>query len=190
MLLVELGGDTVGQPDLVGRIVERAGRPHRPVHEILAGILGVGVAVEHVGHGELAGLQRQPVDVDLAGELAWTAGQLFLLAAEAEGLAQKQARRVVMRIGEVGFLRFAAGKARCADRVVQAEALQQFGIVIDLAAFPEPCVEIEAVAPGRLCLARRRKTVRAGVGRTEARIALGQIGGLAVNFPAVGFGIG
>ena len=190
LLLIKFGSGAVGQPDLVGRVVERARRPHRPVHEILAGVLGIGVAVEDIGDGEFAGLDRQPRDIGLAGELTRSAGQLFLLAAEAKGLTQEQPRRVVVRIGEVGFLRFAARKAGGADGVVQAESLQQFRIEIDLAALPEPCVQEQAVAPGRLCLRRRRKTVGAGVGRAERRIALRQISRLAVDFPAVGFRIG
>ena len=190
LFLVELGGGAVGQADLVGGIVECAGRPHRPVHEILAGVLGVGVAVENIDDGEFAGLQRQPRDVHLAGELGRPAGQFFLLAAEAEGLAHEQPRGVVMRVGEVGFLRLAARKARGADGVVQAKSLQQFGIVIDLAALPEPRVQKQAVAPGRLRLRRRRQAVGAGIGRTKRRIALRQVGGLAVDFPAIGFRIG
>src|SRR6185436_14866632 len=65
-----------------------------------------------------------------------------------------------------------------------------FGVVVDLAAFPEPCVQIKAVAPGGLCLPCRRQAVGAGIGRAECRIALTQIGALAVDLPAVGFGIG
>ena len=41
-------GMTVGEPELVGGIVEGAGRPDRPVDEILAGVLGVSVAVKDV----------------------------------------------------------------------------------------------------------------------------------------------
>ena len=95
-----------------------------------------------------------------------------------------------MRVGEVRLLRLAAGKSGEADGVAQAKALQQFGIVVDLAAFPEPGVQIEAVAPGGLRLPRGRQAVGAGIGRAECRIALTQIGGLAVDFPAIGFGIG
>ena len=152
LLLVELGGDAVGEPEPVGGIIEGAGRPDRPVHEILAGVLGVGIAVKDIAHRELAGLQRQPVDVDLARELLLSAGKLLLLAAESEGLAHEQPRGVVVRVGEVRLLRLAAGKSGETDGVAQAEPLQQFGIVIDLAAFPEPGVQIKAVAPGGLCL--------------------------------------
>ena len=59
-------------------------------------------------------------------------------------------------------MRFAARKSGDADRVAQSKSLQQFGIVIDLAALPEPGVEIEAVAPGRLRLRRRGQAVGAG----------------------------
>ena len=95
-----------------------------------------------------------------------------------------------MRIGKVGFLRLAAREASDADGIAKAETLQQFGVVIDLAAVPEPRVQKQAVAPGRLILRGRTQAVGAAVGRAERRIALAEIGGLAVNLPAVGFGIG
>ena len=190
LLLVQFSGRAIGQADLVGGIVEGARRPHRPVHEVLARVLGVGVAVEHVDARRTCRPARQPRDVDLARELQRSAGEFFLLAAEAKGLAQEQPRGVVVRVGEVGLLRLAIGEAAEADGVVQTKALQQFGIVIDLAAFPEPRVEIEAVAPGRLRLRRRRQAVGAAIGRAKCRIALRQIGGLAVDLPAVGFGVG
>ena len=95
-----------------------------------------------------------------------------------------------MRIGKIRFLRLAAGETGEADGVVQAKSLQQFRIVIDLAALPEPRVEKQAVAPGRLRLPRRGEAVWAGIERAEGGIALSQIGGLAVDFPAVGFRIG
>jgi len=94
-----------------------------------------------------------------------------------------------MRIREVRLLRLAVGKAGEPDRVVEAEALQEFGIVIDLPAVPEPRIEIEAVAPGLLQLWRGRQTVGTGIGRAERGMPLRQEGGLTVDFPAVGFGV-
>src|SRR5262249_19324822 len=92
--------------------------------------------------------------------------------------------------GEARFLRLPVRKSAGADGVIEAEALQQFGIVVDFAAVPEPRVEIEAVAPGLLQLWRGRQAVRAAIGRMKAGIALRQEGRLAVDFPAVGLGIG
>src|SRR5262249_40037096 len=146
-------------------------------------------AVKYVDNRELSRLHCQPVDVDLAGELQLATWKLFLFAAEAKGLAHEQARRVEVRVGEIRLLRLAVCEATGARGVVQAKSLEQFRIEIDLAAFPEPRVEIEAVAPGRFRLRRRRQAVGAAIGRVECRIALRQIGGLAVNFPAVGFSV-
>src|SRR5260370_27482212 len=95
-----------------------------------------------------------------------------------------------MGVWEAGLLDFAAGESRCAGRIVESKSLQECGVVVDLAALPEPCVEIEAVAPGLLKLRRRRQAVRAAIGRVECGITLRQEGRLAVDFPAVGFGIG
>ena len=44
--IVQLGADAIGQADLVRRVVEGAGRPDRPVHEIDAPVLGIVVGVE------------------------------------------------------------------------------------------------------------------------------------------------
>ncbi len=94
-----------------------------------------------------------------------------------------------MRVGEVGFLRLAARKSRDPDGVVQSKSLQQFGVVIDLAAFPEPRVQKQAVAPGLLKLRRRRQAVGTRIGRVKRRITLRQERGLPMDFPAIGFRI-
>ena len=57
-----------------------------------------------------------------------------------------------MRIGKIGFLRFAARKPARSNRVAQAETLQQLGIVVEFAALPQAHIEEQAVAPGRLGL--------------------------------------
>jgi len=59
-----------------------------------------------------------------------------MLAAESQRLAQEQARRVVARIWKIRLLGFAVRKAGGARGVMQAEALQQLRIIIELAALP------------------------------------------------------
>src|SRR5207245_2179192 len=80
-------------------------------------------------------------------------------------------------------------KSRHPDGVVQSKSLQQFGVVIDLAAFPEPRVQEQAIAPGLLKLRRRRQAVWTRIGRMKRRISLRQERRLAVDFPAIGFRI-
>ena len=101
MFLIELRCYTVGEPELVRGIVECSGRPDRPVHEVLAAILGVAVPVKDIDDRKLAGLQRQTGYIGLAGELHGSTGQVFLFTAEPESLAHKQARGVVVRVGKV-----------------------------------------------------------------------------------------
>ena len=96
--------------------------------------------------------------------MAVAALDLFLLAAEPKGLPKKQARGAVARIWKIRLLRFAVGKAGGARRVVQAEALQQFGIVVELAALPQPQAEKRAGGKGRSGLRPRRKAVFAEIG--------------------------
>src|SRR3974377_1504533 len=55
-LLIEIDHPTVGKPDSIGGIIERAGGPYRPVHEIGARVLCIFVVVENVMHGKLADL--------------------------------------------------------------------------------------------------------------------------------------
>jgi hypothetical protein len=81
VFLIELSHRAIGQPDLVGGIVEGAGGPDRPVHEIGARVHGVGVVVEDVMDGEFSDLDGEPRYVALLGHLAVRAFDRFLLAA-------------------------------------------------------------------------------------------------------------
>src|SRR3954454_11453061 len=94
-----------------------------------------------------------------------------------------------MRIGEVRFLRFSVRESAGSRGIVESKSLQQFGVVIELAAVPQPRVEVQAVAPRLLRLRRGRKAVGSAIWRTKAWITLRQIGGLAVDFPTSGFRI-
>src|SRR5262249_2865436 len=98
IFLIELGHRAIAEPDPVGWIVEGAGRPDRPVHEIRARVHGVGVGIEDVVDRESADLNGDPRDVALACHLAVAALDGFLLAAEPERLPQEQARRAVTGI--------------------------------------------------------------------------------------------
>jgi hypothetical protein len=96
--------------------------------------------------------------------LSVAALDFFLLPAEPERLPQKQARGGVARIWKIRLLRFAIRKAGGARGVVQAEALQQLGIVVELAALPQPQAEKRAGGKGRSGLRPRRKAVLAEIG--------------------------
>ena len=183
VFLVKIRHRAVGQPEPVRRIVERARRPDRPVEEILARIVGVRIRVENVVHRELADLDAQAGHVALAGHLAVVALDRFLLTAKSECMTQEQARGVVARIRKVRLLRFAVRETARARRAVEAEALQQFGIVIDLAAVPDAHAEKYARGPRRFRLRPRRETVGAVIRRTECRIPLENVGRLTVQLP-------
>src|SRR5262249_29593987 len=147
------------------------------------------VDIEHVVDSEPADLNGEPRYVLLAGQLAVAALDGLLLAAELEGLAQEQARRAVVRVWEIRLLRLAVGKPSGAGGVVQAEALQQLGIVIELAAVPEPQGEKGAHGPGISRLRPGREAVLAEVGRAEGRVALLDERGLPVNLPIIELGL-
>src|SRR5262249_15133510 len=173
----------VAEPDPVGGIVEGAGRPDRPVHEILARVHGVGVGVEDVVDRESADLDGHPRDIALAGHLAVVALDGFLLAAEPERLPQKQARRAVAGIWKLRFLGFTVGEAGGAGRVVQPEALQKLWIVVELAPVPQLEAKKGAGGPRRSGLRPGRKAVDAEARRVKWRVGLRGVSGLSFACP-------
>ena len=153
-----------GVADAVGGIVEGAGRPDRPVEEVEARVVRVGVVVEDVLDGIAAGLDRDARYVALAGELKVVALDLLALAALPDGLAQEQARRRVARVGEVA-LRLAVGKAAGAVRLGEAGTLQYLGVVVELAALPQAHADGGRHCRGLAALAAERQALRAVIGR-------------------------
>src|SRR3984893_17009824 len=138
MLAIECDDRAGREPRQIGREVIGAGRPDRPVHEIRARILGVRIAVEKVADGETPDRPRDAVDVALPSELKRAVRNLFLLAAEAECLAEEIALRAELRKLRATLLRFTIRKASQPERSVQAESLGQFRIEVELAALPHP----------------------------------------------------
>ena len=67
-----------------------------------------------------------------------TIRNLFLLAAEAECLAEEIALRAEFRKIRAALLRFTIRKACQPERSVQAESLRQFRVEIQFAAIPQP----------------------------------------------------
>src|SRR5262249_10367410 len=102
-----------------------------------------------------------PRYIALSRHLPIAAFHRLSFSPQSNRLAQKQTRRVVVRIGKVRLLRLAIGIARGARRGVQPEALQQFGIVVELASLPQLDAQERAFGPGISGLRPRRKTVLA-----------------------------
>src|SRR5215470_5002314 len=94
-----------------------------------------------------------------------------------------------MRIGKVGLLRFAVGISGSSRGIVQTEALEKLGIVIELAAVPQAHAKIAADGPRLPRLRPRRKAVRANIGRSKARITLLDVSGLPVHLEGIGYGV-
>ena len=102
----------------------------------------IGVVVEEVADCEATDDQGEAVDVALARELVRTVGDVFLLAAEAEGLLQVIALRTDLGEGRAGFLRFAVREAANPKRVPKAKTLCDFRVEIGFTALPQPAPEI------------------------------------------------
>ena len=108
----------------------------------------IGIGVEDIADGEAADGERDAVDVALAGELVGGVLDVFLLAAETEGLAEEVTLRAEFRIGRAGLLRFAIGESGEPERAVDAEPLSELGIEIELAAVPQPPSDEGGGGPG------------------------------------------
>src|SRR5437588_6533659 len=132
----------------------------------------VRIVVEEIADRKTPDDQRDAIDVPLAGQLVGPVGDVFLLAAETEGLLEIIALRADFRIFGAGLLRFSVRKAREAQRAVETKALRQLRIEIKLAALPQPHAEKCRRRPGGLGLAASGKAVRTRIGRTEGGIGL------------------
>src|SRR6202022_2206842 len=148
-----------------------------------AAMRGVGVAVEKVANGKSPDRQCHAVDVAFSSELKRAVRHLFLLAAEAEGLADEIALRAELRKIRTALLRFTIRKASQPERRVQAESLRQFRIEVELAAVPQPPAEKRIRRPCLSSLAASRNAVETLIGRAHARIPLRNKRGLPVNIP-------
>src|SRR5262249_15272484 len=95
------------------------------------------------------------------------------------------ARVVEPRRHRAGAERLAVGKARDADRAVEAEALVERGRVMERGAVPQAPAERRPEAERLAGALARGEAVVALVGRAEARVALLDVGQLAVQQPAV-----
>ena len=183
ILAVEFDDAAAGIARQVGGEVVGGRRPHRPVHEIGARILGVGIAVEEIADREAADDQRDAVDVALARQLVGGVSDVFLFAAESEGLLEIIALRPEFRECRARLLRFAIGETRKAQRSVQAEALREFRVEIEFAALPQPNTEECRRGPGRAGLSAAGQAVCAGIGRSESGICRRQKGRLRMHVP-------
>src|SRR5262249_49354359 len=76
-----------------------------------------------------------------------------------------------------------------AGRVVQPEALQKLGIVVELAPVPQLEAKKGAGGPRRSGLRPGRKAVDAEVRRVKWRGGLLEVGGLCVELPIGGLGL-
>src|SRR5215467_13433207 len=107
----------------------------------------------------------------------------FLFAAEAEGLSNEQARGVVVRISEAGFLCFAIGKASEAERSAESEPLSQLGRIEDFGALPWSQANKSCHARSVLRLSAASEAVLTFVRRVKAWITLLDVGRLSENLP-------
>ncbi len=165
----------------IGRVVEGAVRHERPVHELGARVGAVLVLVEHVEHAEVAGGQHHAALVDTARQLVEIGVHLFAAAAQSPGLADKRARPVEHRVGARYLGQLAVGRPAQAVQLGERHALGHFRVEVKLRAAPQAQAKIERGAERVALGAVRRQAVGAGVGRAEGRLALPDIGGLAVE---------
>ncbi len=119
----------------------------------------------------------------LPAQLIGGVGDVFLFAAEAKRLAEVIALHAKARKRRAALLRLAIGEAGEAERRVEAEALRQLGIEIELTALPQSPAEERRRCKGLSRLAAAGKAVGAFIGRANPRIGGRDEGGLGVNVP-------
>ncbi|MNX94764.1 hypothetical protein D3C86_1270110 [compost metagenome] len=175
----------------IGRVVERAVRHERPVHELRARVRAVRVLVEHVDHAEVAGGQHHPALVHGAGELVEIRFEFFVPAAQAPGLADKGARAIELRAGAGRLGQLPVRQPAQAVQVRERHALRHFRVEVELGALPEPQAKVER-ARERVALGTLGgQAVLARIRGAEGRLALPDIGGLPVDGErAFGVGLG
>src|ERR1035438_4687866 len=145
--------------------------------------MAVRIVVEKVSDREPADDQGNAIDVAFAFQLIGAVGDIFLFAAETEGLFDVIALRTDFRERGAGLLRLAVRKAGDAERAVEPEALREFRVEIELGPLPEPDTEKGRRRPGFLELSAAGKTVGAGIRRANGGIALRQECGLPMDIP-------
>src|SRR5260370_28172008 len=96
----------------------------------------VSIVVEEIADRKTPDDQGDAIDVALARQLVGPVGDVFLFAAETEGLFEVIALRPDFWIFGAGLLRLAVRKAGEAERAVEAKALRDLGVEVELAALP------------------------------------------------------
>ena len=144
--------------------------------------MGIARGVEHIRDAEFSCRDDDAVGGLRTGKLVDVGVQLLGVAAEIDGLADEGAGNAEVRIAIADLVGLAAGKARQAERVAQAEALIDLGIDPQLRAVPEPPPEVERDVPG-LARSIGIEAVGAAIGRVKGRRVLVDVGGLAVDRP-------
>ena len=187
ILPVQLDHGAAGIAGQVGGEVVGRRTPHRPVHEVGARVVRIGIVVEEVAHRKAADNDGHAIDVAFAGKLVRAVGDIFLFAAETEGLLEEVALRADSRKRRARLLRLAVRKAGDAERAVDPEALRQFRIEIQFAAFPQLDAEKGGRGPCRLQLPAGRNAIGPDIGRVDRPIALRQERRLRVDIPDVRF---
>src|SRR5207245_8676210 len=125
-----------------------SGVNQRPVHEVVAGIVGVRDGIENVGNAEFSDCQHQAVRGLRTAHLVDARLDLFGVPAEIEGLSDKSARYAEIRVGAADLIGFTASESRNAQRVAQSETLIDLRIDPKLRAFPQPPPDLSRDVPG------------------------------------------
>jgi len=178
--LVPLGRDAIGVAPGVGGVVESPGVDQRPVHEVAARVVGVCIGVEDIDHREPAHPEHQAVGGPRAAQLVLIGIDRLALAAQIDGLAEKEALQPEIGRALADLIGLAARKAGDAERAVEPEPLVDLRVDPHLGAAPWPQARIEGRIEGLAALGRRQ-AVLPDIGRAEVRHPLVDEGRLGVD---------
>src|SRR4029077_14191816 len=94
LLLIEIDRHSIGVSLLVRRVIVSSTFPNRPIHKIVAGVVGISVVVEKVVYRQFSGINRQAGEILRTGDLVEAVGDELLLATESYRLLQIEPRYI------------------------------------------------------------------------------------------------
>jgi hypothetical protein len=181
--LVPLAGEAPAEAPGVRRVVVGGVGHVAPVHELAAGVLGVGVVVEHVEGGEIAHGEDEAVLVHRSRQLVEIGVDFFRAATQVPGLTQEKPLPIDLGIGAGGAGDFAVGEASQTGQAGKGDSLGDFGVEIELPSSPGAEADMGCGGEGVAQLPVVRQAVLAGIGRGERRLPLPDVGTLDLDVP-------
>ena len=143
----------------VGRIVPGPVVHHSPSHKLSAGIMGISVIVEKVGHGKAAHRDAVPYQRPLSGELILRARNPFFLRSESEIVCDIKPGEIRFRRGSIDSGNLPVRKVGDPRNVAEAFSARHLRIEIKLCIGSEPKSKEQSGGQRNTVFRQRRQAV-------------------------------